>query len=189
MFHPGGAVFLDRDGTIVDEVGYVTHPDQLVLLAGAAEAIARFNTAKVPVLVVSNQAAVAHGLISERELEAIHMRLIALLGSEGARVDGIYYCPHHPEGKIPQYSMACDCRKPAPGLIERAAREHSIALVDSVLIGDALRDLQAGRATGMRTMLVRTGLGLKTLDGRATLPEADWVVGDLAEAAEILNRI
>ncbi len=186
MLRSGGAVFLDRDGTIVDEIGYVVSPDQLKLLPNAAAGIARFNAARVPVFVISNQAAVAHGMISEGELEAVHFRLIAMLGAEGARVDGIYYCPHHPEGRIAAYAGLCDCRKPAPGLIERAAREHSVALHDSVMIGDALRDLQAGRAAGVRTVLVKTGLGLMTLGEKASVPEADWVAGDLEGTAAIL---
>lgn len=179
MFREGGALFLDRDGTIVEEVGYVTTPEQLKLLPNAAAGITRFNEAGVRIFVVTNQGSIAHGLIDERELEAIHFRLIAMLGIEGARVDGFYYCPHHPEGKIAEYSQECDCRKPAPGLIERASREHDLILWDSVMIGDSLRDLQAGKAAGVKSALVKTGNGAK-LDGPA---EADWIFRDLLDAA------
>jgi D-glycero-D-manno-heptose 1,7-bisphosphate phosphatase len=182
MFRDGGALFLDRDGTIVEENGYVTSPDQLRLLPNAAAAITRFHEAGIRIFVITNQAAVAHGLIDERELEAINLRLVALLGAEGARVDGFYCCPHHPEGKIAEYAQECDCRKPAPGLLERASREHDIVLWDSVMVGDSLRDLQAGRSAGTKAALVRTGYGAKL----GTPPEADWIFGDLLEAASAL---
>ncbi|MBI2899187.1 MAG: HAD family hydrolase [Planctomycetes bacterium] len=188
MFTNGGALFLDRDGTIVEETGYVTSPEMLRLLPGAAGAIARFNAAGVRVFVVSNQAGIARGLMSERDLETVHLRLVALLGAEGARLDGIYYCPHHPESERAEYAVACGCRKPAPGLLEQAAREHGADLADSVMIGDNLRDLQAGRAAGTKTVLVRTGLGTEVLAGRTSHPDADWVAADLAEAAEMLLR-
>lgn len=178
MFREGGALFLDRDGTIVEEIGYVTQPDQLKLLPNAAAGITRFNEAGVRVFVVTNQAAIAHGLIDERELEAINFRLVAMLGMEGARVDGFYYCPHHPEGKIAEYTQECDCRKPAPGLIERASREHDIVLWDSVMIGDAVRDLQAGKAAGTKAALVAGKI--------QSAAEADWVFRDLLGAAREL---
>ncbi len=182
MYGSAGAVFLDRDGTIVEEIGYVTTPDELRLLPGASSAIARFNSAGLPVFVVSNQGGIAKGLLDERELESIHLRLVALLGAEGARLDGIYFCPHHPEGSRIEYAVDCACRKPSPGLLEQAAREHGVDLEKSVTIGDSLRDLQAGRAAGTKTVLVRTGngRGLPT-----SIPEADWIALDLSEAADL----
>lgn len=167
-------MFLDRDGTIVEEIGYVTRPDDLRLLPGAAAAIARFNAAGVRVFVITNQGCVAKGLITEPELEDIHLRLVALLAAEGARVDGIYHCPHHPD--FPPFG--CRCRKPEPGLLEQAAREHGVELTDSVVIGDTARDVGAGRAVGAKTVLVRSGH-----PGEA---EADWIVRDLEEASRVL---
>lgn len=153
------AVFLDRDGTVVEERGYITVPEMIELLPGAAQAIAELRGGGWKVFVTSNQGLVAKGMISEDDLAAINFRMVALLAAEGAEVDGIYYCPHHPEGTLPDYSGDCDCRKPKPGLLERAAREHGLSLSECVMIGDSLRDIQAGQAAGARTVLVLTGHG------------------------------
>ncbi len=175
-----GAVFLDRDGTIVEERGYITIPEMLSLLPGAARAIADLRAQGWKALVISNQGSVAKGLVTEEEVEAINLRMVALLAAEGAGVDGIYCCPHHPEGTVPGYAVECDCRKPRPGLLERAASEHGILLEDCVMIGDTLRDLQAGRAAGAATVLVLTGHGARTA---AVSHGADHVAPDLAAAA------
>ena len=153
------AVFLDRDGTIVVERGYITVPDDIELIPGAAAAIVRLRAAGWKVFVVTNQGCVAKGMISEDELGVIHFRMVSMLGAEGAEVDGIYACIHHPEGTVPDYSVDCDCRKPLPGLLERAASEHGVDLSSSVIIGDTLRDIEAGRAAGARSVLVLTGKG------------------------------
>lgn len=154
------AVFLDRDGTIIEDADYLAHPDQAHLIPGAAAAIRRLNEAGIPVVIVTNQSAVARGLASEADVTAVNDRLRELLASAGAHVDGIYYCPHHPEiGKLP-YRRACDCRKPLPGLLQRAAHELGLDLAGSTMIGDNLRDLEAGAAAGCALlMLVRTGHG------------------------------
>ncbi|HXG60690.1 MAG TPA: HAD family hydrolase [Planctomycetota bacterium] len=175
------AVFLDRDGTLVEERGYVTTPEDLVLLPGAAAAVRALREAGWKVFVVSNQAAVARGLITEDELAAIHLRLAALLAAEGARLDGLYVCPHHPEGTIEAYALECGCRKPRPGLLEQAAREHDLDLARCVTVGDSPRDLEAGKAAGTRTVLVRTGHGRQA---EAAGAEADHVADDLARAAD-----
>jgi D-glycero-D-manno-heptose 1,7-bisphosphate phosphatase len=181
------AVFLDRDGTLIVERGYITVPEGVELIPGAAGAVARLREAGWKVFIVTNQGAVAKGMITEDELGLIHLRMVSLLAEEGAEIDGLYYCPHHPDGEQIQYSVECDCRKPRPGLLERAAGEHGIDLSKSVMVGDTLRDLEAGRAAGVRGVLVLTGHGTKTAaeDGHG----ADFVAADLAGAVEwILNQ-
>jgi len=154
------AVFLDRDGTVIEEVGYLSRPEQFRLLPGAAAAIRQLNERDIPVVLVTNQSGVARGKFSENDLAEIHRHLRELLATEDARLDAIYYCPHHPrEGQAP-YRRDCVCRKPAPGMLQQAAREHGLDLAASVMIGDSLRDLEAGAAAGCKTrILVMTGHG------------------------------
>jgi len=181
------AVFLDRDGTVVVERGYITVPDAIELVPGAALAIARLRTAGWKVFVVTNQGCVAKGLITEEELGAIHLRMVAMLAEGGAMLDGIFYCPHHPDGDVPQYAEECDCRKPRPGMLERAARENGLLLTDCVMVGDTLRDVEAAHASGARAVLVRTGHGEQTLAeneehgaehvARDLLAAVDWILG------------
>lgn len=172
------AIFLDRDGTVLAEKGYVTTPDDVELLPGAAGAIRGFKEAGWAVFVVSNQGCVAKGLITEGELADINLRMIAMLGAEGAAVDGVYCCPHHPEGSVAEFAVDCDCRKPKAGLLLRAAEEHGVELAESVMAGDTMRDLEAGRAAGVRlTALVLTGHGAAT-HGKGF--QGDLVVDDLA---------
>lgn len=153
------AVFLDRDGTICREVDYLADPGGLELLPGAAAAIAAFSAAGFEVVVITNQSGVARGLFDEQGLELIHQRLRELLAADGAHLDAIYTCPHHPNEGSPPYRRACDCRKPLPGLLLRAASERHLALESSWMVGDDLRDVEAGRAAGARPILVATGKG------------------------------
>jgi D-glycero-D-manno-heptose 1,7-bisphosphate phosphatase len=180
------AVFLDRDGTVVVEKGYITVPDDVELYPGAASAITSLKDAGWAVVIVSNQGAVAKGLISEEELAGINERMLMMLGAEGATVDGVYCCPHHPEGEVPDYSIECDCRKPKPGLLEQAARDHDLELESCFIVGDTPRDLQAGRAVGAKSVLVLTGHGPET----SLVPHgADHVAQDLSGAVRwILSR-
>lgn len=153
------AVFLDRDGTLVVERGYITVPDMVELIPGAAAAVIRLREAGWKVFVVTNQGCVAKGMITEDELGVIHFRMVSMLGAAGAALDGIYACPHHPDGTVPEHAIECDCRKPRPGMLERAASEHGLDLSNCVIIGDTPRDLEAGRAAGVRSVLVLTGKG------------------------------
>jgi D-glycero-D-manno-heptose 1,7-bisphosphate phosphatase len=156
------AVFLDRDGTVNEEVHYLSQPEQLVLLPTVAETIALLNQQAIAVVVVTNQAGVARGYFPEQRLEAIHQQLQILLGERRARLDGIYYCPHHPSAGLGQYKTYCDCRKPMPGMLTRAAQELGLDLTQSLMVGDRESDLQAGAAAGSLTALVRTGYGQET---------------------------
>jgi D-glycero-D-manno-heptose 1,7-bisphosphate phosphatase len=179
------AVFLDRDGTVVVERGYITVPEMIELIPGAAAAIIRLREGGWKVFVVTNQGCVAKGMITEEELGMIHFRMVSMLGAEGAELDGIYTCPHHPEGVVPELAVECDCRKPRPGLLERAASEHGLDLARCVMIGDSLRDLQAGVAAGARTVLVLSGHAsdASAREGASHVAEnlagaADWLLSE-----------
>lgn len=181
------AVFLDRDGTIIEDADYLVHPDQTRLIPGAAAALRRLNDLRIPVVIVTNQSAVARGLASETDVAAVNQRLRDLLAAVGAHFDGVYYCPHHPDIGEPPYRRACDCRKPLPGLLQRAARELGLNLAASAMIGDNLRDLEAGAAAGCAMlMLVRTGHGLidEAKAKAARFPTPAFICDDLAVAVE-----
>ena len=153
------AVFLDRDGTINEEVGYLDRMEKLQLIPGAAEAIRWINESGMKAVVVSNQSGVARGIFDELFVAEIHARLREMLLAEGASLDGIYYCPHHPmEGRV-EYLKICDCRKPAPGLLLRAVAELHIDPARSYMVGDTLKDIEAGGRAGAQGILVRTGYG------------------------------
>ncbi len=191
---PAPAVFLDRDGTINDDKGYIGSPDDVVLIPGAAVAIKKLNELSIPVIVITNQSGIGRGYYGEAELKTVNKRLDDLLLAEGAHIDGLYYCPHLPEDK-------CLCRKPATGLIEEAAQEHSIELSKSVIIGDKVSDMELGREAGMKSVLVLTGYGALALeeirqgtggsrglsgfggDGRG-LSDLAFVAEDLSDAVE-----
>jgi D-glycero-D-manno-heptose 1,7-bisphosphate phosphatase len=183
---PGArAVFLDRDGTLVDELGFLARAEDLRCLPGAAEGVRLFNQAGWKVVVVTNQSGIARGLFDERALAAIHGRLSDELAREGARLDLVLHCPHHPEEGLAPYRRVCACRKPAPGLLLEAARRLGLDLAASWTIGDSLRDLEAGRRAGLAGgVLVLTGKG--PLE-RARAPQVDVLCAqDLAAAARVV---
>ncbi len=178
------AVFLDRDGVVVEEVGHINRIEQLRLIPGSAEAIRQFNGARVPVVVVTNQSVVARGGCTEAEVQAIHDVLHALVQEQDSRIDGIYYCPHHPAGEVEAYRVACACRKPNPGLFQKAAQEFGIDITRSIIIGDKLSDLEAGWAIGCRTVLVLTGYGRQTAAQlAASKRQPDHIAENLGRAA------
>jgi D-glycero-D-manno-heptose 1,7-bisphosphate phosphatase len=178
------AVFIDRDGTLTEEVGYVNHPQRLRLLPRSAEAVRRLNSAGVPAVIVTNQAGVARGYFSEDVLRAVHDEMLAQLKQAGAHLDAVYVCPHHPTEGEPPFRLACDCRKPRPGLLQRAATELGLDLGTSVVIGDRPTDLVVARRVGAQGVLVLTGYGLGEWEyRRATFPVTpDHVAGDLLDA-------
>lgn len=179
------AFFLDRDGTINREVNYLSSPGQLILIDGVAQAIRLINQAGWACVIVTNQSAVARGMITEEQLAGIHRALIDLLAEEGAQVDAIYYCPHLATAEVERYRIDCDCRKPKPGLLLKAARELGLDLPRSVVVGDSFRDLEAGRAAGCRTVLVRTGYGQKEIENGMSW-QPDLIVADLLVAVQKL---
>jgi D-glycero-D-manno-heptose 1,7-bisphosphate phosphatase len=175
------AVFLDRDGTIVRGIPYLSSPEQLALFPHSARAIRVFKESGYRVIITTNQSGVARGYFTEERLNEIHARLLDMLRQEGATVDAIYYCPHLPEGIIPEYSIECQCRKPRSGMLLRAAGEHGISLSDSFMIGDTPGDILAGKGAGCKTVWIKNhGEEVKLT------VEADLVVGDIWEAAQTL---
>jgi histidinol-phosphate phosphatase family protein len=178
------AVFLDKDGTLIEDVPYNVDPARIRLTPGAAEGLRALHAAGYRLFVISNQSGVARGYFPEAALAAVEARLRELLHEAGVPLAGFYYCPHHPEGVVADYAVACDCRKPAPGLIERAAREHGLDQARSWFVGDILDDVQAGRAAGCTTVLLDNG------------HETEWVLtperqphhkaADLAEATALI---
>jgi D-glycero-D-manno-heptose 1,7-bisphosphate phosphatase len=177
------AVFLDRDGVISEQTAFVNRPEELVLVDGAAAAIARLNRAGLPVVVITNQGGIAMGYLTEDDLGAIHARLEELLAEGGAHVDGIYYCPHHAEATVPAYRIDCPCRKPGTGMLEKARDELGIDLSRAVLVGDATTDVLAGHRAGCFTILVETGFGGKNGKADAT---PDAIVADLPAAVDLI---
>ena len=153
------AVFLDRDGTINLDKGYFYLPEEFEFEQGSIEAIRLLNQAGYKVFVISNQAGIALGHFNEVQVDELHKWLIAELAKHGAHIDGVYYCPHHPKLGIGNYKTACDCRKPSPGLLVKAATEWEIDLEESYMVGDHNSDVEAGRAAGVKSIFVRTGHG------------------------------
>jgi D,D-heptose 1,7-bisphosphate phosphatase len=155
---PQKAIFLDRDGTINEIDGFVTQPEDLVLIAGAASAIKKINLSGFLAIVITNQPVIARGAVSFEGLEEIHNRMETLLGREGAYLDDVFFCPHHPDGGFPEeraeYKIECECRKPKPGMILQAAKKYNINLSESWMIGDSKRDVGAGRAAGCKTAFI-----------------------------------
>lgn len=182
---------MDRDGTVCEEVGYVNHVDRVRLLPRSAEAIRKANERGFQTVVVTNQAGVARGYFPEEVVGEVHDRVRELLAEQGARLDGIYYCPHHPDVGAPGYRRECSCRKPRPGLLHRARDEMGIDLATSYMIGDSVRDVEAGRRVGATTILVLTGYGRGELQhhSAAWAVHPDHVAEDLLEAIHwILER-
>ena len=174
------AVFLDKDGTLVEDVPYNVDPALIRLAPGAGEALRSLDAAGFRLLVVSNQSGVARRLFPEEALSPVAARLSALLAAAGVPLSGFYYCPHHPDAD-PPYGGTCECRKPAPGLILRAAAERGIDLARSWFVGDILDDVEAGRRAGCRTVLVDNEH--ETVWRRTPEREPELVAADLPEAA------
>lgn len=171
-----GAAFLDRDGVINEEVDYLHEVDKAVLIPGVGAAIREIRRHGWKVIVVTNQAGIAKGLYTEAELHAVNRRIAELLAAENAAWDAIYFCPHHPK-----HTGTCDCRKPAPGMLQAAIRDFNIDPAQSFMVGDRLTDLEAGRAAGCaKTYLVRTGYGPQTI--AQGIPAGLSIVDNLAAA-------
>lgn len=184
------AVFLDRDGTIIEEAGYLSDPAAIRLLPGAGKAITALNRANIAVVMVTNQSGVARGFFDEAAVAAIHHRLQYLLLQEGAQLNAVYFCPHLPDARLPEYRLECRCRKPAPGMIEQAVEALKLHSLPFYVVGDKKADMDLASAVGARRILVRTGYGARTeaqLRREDDMP--DRVVDGLPEAVrEILER-
>jgi len=178
------AVFLDRDGTINEEMGYINHLDRFVLLPGAVAAIRSINASGLKAVVVTNQSGAARGYFPAAFIDRVHEKMRRLFSEEGAFLDGIYICPHGPPPLDPE--AGCDCRKPRPGLLLQAARDLNVDLARSYVVGDRFQDVEMARKTGARAVLVLTGYGRGELQfvGPKSPVKPDFVAADLPQAVE-----
>ena len=181
------ACFFDRDGVIIEEADYIHDPTQVRLCPFAADAIRAMHDAGRLVIVVSNQSGIARGYFTEADLRAVEARLNELLAEAGVKIDAAYYCFHHKKGIVPEYAIDCDCRKPKPGMLLRAAKDLDIDLASSFMIGDKESDLEAGLNAGCcGVALVRTGHGVH--QNIEKIPQAVDVGNVLTAAKELLAR-
>ena len=178
MSGPRPAVFLDRDGTLIEEAHYLADPDRVSLMPGAAAALQSLRGAGYVLVLVTNQSGIARGLYSAADYHAVAERLVEVLREEGVAMEGTYYCMHHPD-----YSGPCDCRKPATGMYERAARELGLDPAASWYVGDKVTDVLPAASLGGKGILVRTGYGR---DHEDHLPHGVVAVDDLGEAASLI---
>ena len=187
--HLAPTVFLDRDGTLIEEVGYLSHLDRIALYPWSIESVKLLNRAGFKVVVVTNQAGVARGLFDEDFIDEAHRFLDQKFSDGGATIDKFYYCPHHPEASVEAYRSECDCRKPKAGMLWKAAQELQLELRHSFVIGDRLSDLRLGQAVGARSLLVRTGYGETTARELTDDVEVAYTAPELMTAvAWILRR-
>ncbi len=178
--YPTG-VFLDRDDTLIRDRVYLSDPEGIEILPGVPQAIAQLNAHGIPAIIVTNQSGIARGLFDEKRLAEIHARLTTLLAARGARIDAIYYCPHHPEGIVAQYRLECPCRKPEPGMLIQAARDFALDLTRCYLIGDQSIDIATIKRVG--------GTGIQLVPpGTAPPCGADHTAPDLEQAVEWILR-
>jgi D-glycero-D-manno-heptose 1,7-bisphosphate phosphatase len=183
------AVFLDRDGTIIEERGYLERLEHLDIFPWTGDALRLLKRAGYATVVITNQSGIARGLIDEAFLNHLHQTIDARLLSSGGGIDRYYFCPHFPQAKIERYRQTCGCRKPAPGMIEQACREMDLDPSGSVMVGDRWLDVACGGAAGTRTVLVRSGHGLSEAD--TAPPEgvrADAILNNLMEAVGWILR-
>lgn len=186
------AVFLDRDGTINEQMGYINHISRFHLLPGVGKAIKLLNDKDIPVIVVTNQSGLARGYFPEPLLDAVHEQMRIHLKQDQARIDGLYICPHHPEAKEEKYRKNCACRKPKTGLLEQAAAEMHLDLNRSFMVGDRWSDIRCGAAVGATSLLVLTGYGRGDAKyiGPSQAIQPDCITENLMEAVQwILGKI
>jgi len=166
------AIFMDRDGTISHEVGYINHVNRFSVMDFAGKAIQIINASEYLAIVVTNQAGVAHGYFTIDMVDTVHDKMKRQLAEDGATVDGIYFCPHHPRGLIEEYKGDCHCRKPNTGLLEKAQKDFDIDLTQSYMIGDKISDIELAKRVGAKGIMVMTGYGL----GEYTYQQKQWKV-------------
>lgn len=178
------AIFLDRDGVINEENGYITKWEDFKILPQVVESIRLLKEQGFLIIVITNQSGIAKGLCTEEDVCSIHQKFNEFLAQYSTSVDGFYFCPHHPNGIVKEYSITCHCRKPENGMILEAAEELNIDLSSSYLIGDAERDIIAGKQSGLTTLRVMTGHTIKTGE---TLP--NFLVEDIYEATQMILQL
>lgn len=179
------AVFFDRDGTLTEEIGYLTDPGRLRLIPGAGKAVARINRENLLAVLITNQSGAARGLFSLSSIQIAHQRLKDLLAQDRAWLDGIFICPHYPEGSVPELSIKCQCRKPAPGLYNQALKDLTIDSTRSYAVGDSFRDLEPAAGLNIQTVLVLTGHGEKQLrEIKSPRVRPDFIADNIGEAVD-----
>jgi D-glycero-D-manno-heptose 1,7-bisphosphate phosphatase len=176
------AVFLDRDGTLIEDVGYLDHSSRVVFYPWTIDAVRALNRAGLAVVVTTNQSGVARGYFSEAHIHEVHDHITDVLAAGGAHIDAYYYCPHHPEGTVGDYGRVCDCRKPGTGMVERAVRELGVDPRRSFAVGDRWLDVGMAKAAGSRGILVKTGVGAAQAAAPPEGLEADLVADHLIGA-------
>lgn len=179
------AVFVDRDGVIIEDGDYVHRVEDLKFIPGAVEGLKNLNAAGFQIIIVTNQAGIARGFYTEDEYHAFSNQLLAILERNGVKINAVYFCPHHLTEGVGKYRVDCSCRKPRTGMLQRAASEHPIEASSSWLIGDKTSDIQAGKEFGLKTILVRTGYGGKDAQ---SMSEPDYVADDLLDAACLILK-
>jgi D-glycero-D-manno-heptose 1,7-bisphosphate phosphatase len=177
------AIFLDRDKTLIEDPGYIASPQAVQLLPGVGPPLRQLSAAGFNLIVVTNQSAIARGKVTEAGLEEIHAELQRQLLQHAVKLDAIYYCPYHPDGTVPPFNREHEERKPAPGMLLRAAREMNLSLGDSWMIGDRLRDIEAGQRAGCRTILVPSD---EDQEQASVSIQPDHVAASLEAAAAIV---
>ena len=187
------AIFLDRDGVLIEDVHLLTNREKIQILSYVPEALLLLNRAGYQIIVVSNQTVVSRGMATEDEVQLINDHMQNLLINAGAPLfDGIYFCPHHPNATLLSYRTVCECRKPEPGLLFQAAREHAIDLSASIMVGDRITDIIAGNRAGCRTVLVQTGKHnlppIETNEPLDELVQPDYMCLDLLQAAKWVTK-
>jgi D-glycero-D-manno-heptose 1,7-bisphosphate phosphatase len=177
-------VFLDRDGTLNEEIGYIHDATMLNLIQGAAASVQKLNQANIGAVLVSNQTGAARGFYAEDHIHKLNERLIKLLSEGGAQLDALYYCPHLETGKVPEFSIKCDCRKPQPGMVQRAFKEHpDLDPSCAYVVGDKASDIELARNCGAKGILVKTGYGQAVTDGRYQWKiEPDYLAHNITDA-------
>ena len=180
------AIFLDRDDTLIEDTGYISSPEQVKLLTGVARALIELKALEYKLVVVTNQSAVARGIVTEKVLGDIHKRLEQLLTEKNAFLDGIYYCPYHPKGVVKKYRQESDCRKPNPGMLLRAAEEMDIDLDKSWCVGNSISDVEAGLRAGCKTILIDPPSHQQQL--KPGEPRPDYKAVNIKEAVNIIKK-
>ena len=175
------AIFLDRDCTIIEDMEFSVAPEKLRPLPGALEAMRRMRQAGYALVIITNQSGVGRGHFTEEELRGFHRHLVSWMKKHGVEIAGVYYCPHYANGSVKEYALACECRKPGPGMVLRAAKEMKLDLANSWMIGDRPADIGAGKAAGCRTIRVLTGPPPAPGD-----PAPDFQVPDMISAAKVV---
>ena len=182
------AVFLDRDGTLIEEVGYLDRVDRVALYPWSIDSVRVLSRAGLRLILVSNQSGVARGFFSEAVVDEVHRHIAELLGAGGARIDAYYYCPHHPDGSVEGYRQRCTCRKPGRGLVDRAIEEFGIDPTQSFVVGDRWLDVELANTVGARAVLLRTGYGMTEERRPRPTVAADAIVDNLIGAASWILR-